>query len=158
MTAELPSILRAKAEKFGLPYERVGELQDRNELEKFLEVLNKDPKVDPLLVANYPGVTLDFYSWAAKEKPANGTIRQVFAALKSGRSFKDAIGNVKVVDIGALEKVVQQVIDENPEVVARYKAGESKLLGFLTGQVVQRAGGGADPSSVSALLNKLLAQ
>jgi Asp-tRNA(Asn)/Glu-tRNA(Gln) amidotransferase B subunit len=85
-------------------------------------------------------------------------MRQVLDALRSGKTLKEAVGNAQVMDIGALEATVKQVVDENPDVINRYKAGETKLIGFLTGQVMKKAGGGADPSSVAALLNKLLAQ
>ena len=49
ITEELPAVLRKKAEGFGLPYDRTCELQDKNELIKFLEVLGEYPKADPLL-------------------------------------------------------------------------------------------------------------
>lgn len=156
LTEELPAVLRKKAEGFSLPYDRICELQDKNELIKFLEVLGQHPKLDPLLAANYPGGSSEFYGWVVEKKPPGNVTRRVFEALKSGQSLKDAISGVKTIDPEALEKIIQQVIDENPNVVKRYKAGENKLLGFLTGQVMQKSGGGADPASVQAMLNKLL--
>jgi len=82
--------------------------------------------------------------------------RLVFEGVRSGKTLKDAVGNVKVVGTNDLEGIVRQVIDANPDIVSRYQAGEIKLIGFLTGQVMKQAGGGADPSSVASLLNKLL--
>jgi aspartyl-tRNA(Asn)/glutamyl-tRNA(Gln) amidotransferase subunit B len=156
VTAELPSVLRARAEEVGLSYERINELQDKGELDSVLKVIDGNEGIDPVTVANYPGAQSDFYQWLMAEKPSNSTMRQVFDATKSGKSLAEAVGSIKTVGAADLEKVVKRVLDENPEVANRYQAGETKLFGFLTGQIMKQAGKGADPTSVSDLLNKLL--
>jgi Asp-tRNA(Asn)/Glu-tRNA(Gln) amidotransferase B subunit len=40
--------------------------------------------------------------------------------------------------------------------VERYKGGETKLLGFLTGQVMKKSGGKADPKGVQPVLARRL--
>ena len=40
----------------------------------------------------------------------------------------------------------------NPAEVARYKAGETKLMGFFVGQVMKRSKGKADPKGVQPVL------
>ncbi|MBN2585466.1 Asp-tRNA(Asn)/Glu-tRNA(Gln) amidotransferase subunit GatB [Patescibacteria group bacterium] len=156
VTAELPSALRAKAEKTGLSYEKICELQDKNALINLLVILDKNKKLDPTVIANYPGASSEFYKWIVEEKPSNSVIRQVFDSISSGKKFKDAVDVVKIVDHSDLMVMVKRVLDANPDVVKRYKAGETKLIGFLTGQIMKQAGGGADPISVTDLLNKLL--
>jgi aspartyl-tRNA(Asn)/glutamyl-tRNA(Gln) amidotransferase subunit B len=44
------------------------------------------------------------------------------------------------------------VLAECPEEVARYRAGETRLLHFLIGQVMRRTGGKARPGPVRELL------
>ena len=51
-----------------------------------------------------------------------------------------------------VQTAVQQAIEENPDAVADYRAGESGALNFLVGQVMQATGGSADPADVNELL------
>lgn len=55
-----------------------------------------------------------------------------------------------------LAAAVQTVIDANPAVVERIRAGDPKPAGFLVGQVMKATKGQANPSVVQALLAELL--
>ena len=55
-----------------------------------------------------------------------------------------------------VQTAVQQAIEENPDAVADYRAGESGALNFLVGQVMQTTGGSADPADVNELLRERL--
>lgn len=59
-------------------------------------------------------------------------------------------------DEGALKKTVEEVIAENPQSVADYRAGKEKAIGFLVGQTMKAMKGKADPASVNKLLKELL--
>jgi aspartyl-tRNA(Asn)/glutamyl-tRNA(Gln) amidotransferase subunit B len=177
VTAELPSVLRAKAEKSGLPYERINELQDKDKLAKFVEIIESYhmisvpmPPINPMDVANSltQDMTFDdtqraakFFGALAEEKVSatSATGRTLHELM--GSTFDDPMVLIKQVKSSGqknLETIVRQIITDNPDVVGRYKAGETKLIGFLTGQVMQKSGGGADPASISALLNRLLTE
>ena len=67
-----------------------------------------------------------------------------------------ARGLAQVRDTGVLEKLVADVIAENPKVVADFKAGKKASAGFLVGQVMKRSGGKADPKMVSAMVEAAL--
>jgi glutaminyl-tRNA synthetase len=62
----------------------------------------------------------------------------------------------QVSDASALEPIVDRVLAENPDPVARYRAGKTGLLGFLVGQVMKASGGAARPETVQALLKQKL--
>ena len=49
----------------------------------------------------------------------------------------------------ALGRWVDEVLAANPKEVERYRAGETKLIGFFTGQVMKKSGGKADPKKVA---------
>ena len=66
-------------------------------------------------------------------------------------------GLAQVRDTGVLEKLVADVLAENPKVVADFKAGKKASAGFLVGQVMKRSAGKADPKMVSAMVEKALA-
>ena len=55
-----------------------------------------------------------------------------------------------------VQTAVQQAIEENPDAVADYRAGESGALNFLVGQVMQATGGSDDPAEVNELLRERL--
>ncbi len=68
----------------------------------------------------------------------------------------ERLGLVQVSDEGTLAGWVVEVLAANPGEVARYRAGETKLMGFFVGQVMKRSGGKADPKGVQpVLLEKL---
>ncbi|HEX2579296.1 MAG TPA: Asp-tRNA(Asn)/Glu-tRNA(Gln) amidotransferase subunit GatB [Rhabdochlamydiaceae bacterium] len=59
-------------------------------------------------------------------------------------------------DTGAIEAIVDQVLSENPQVVADYRAGTKKAFAFLVGQIMKASRGKASPTIVNELLLKKL--
>lgn len=57
-------------------------------------------------------------------------------------------------DTNAIEKAVEKILSANPQSVADYKAGKSRALGFLVGQVMKETGGKAPPQLVNDLIHK----
>ncbi|MFC6717564.1 Asp-tRNA(Asn)/Glu-tRNA(Gln) amidotransferase subunit GatB [Natrialbaceae archaeon GCM10025810] len=55
-------------------------------------------------------------------------------------------------DEDEVQRAVEEAIDENPEAVEDYEAGEDGAINFLVGQVMQKTGGSADPGDVNQLL------
>jgi aspartyl-tRNA(Asn)/glutamyl-tRNA(Gln) amidotransferase subunit B len=86
--------------------------------------------------------------------------KKVFATLaaEGGEPPEVAarLGLVQVRDEAALLGWVEEVIAAHPREVERYRAGETKLLGFLTGQVMKRSQGKADPKGVQPVLLRQL--
>ena len=68
----------------------------------------------------------------------------------------EAKGLKQVSDTGEIEKVCQEVLNENPEIVEQYKGGKTAVIGFLVGQVMRKSGGKANPKMVNEILSKLL--
>ncbi len=65
--------------------------------------------------------------------------------------------NIQLVsDDGEIEKIIQEIIDKNPEAVQKYQEGSQKVMGFFVGQIMQATKGQANPQKVNALLKKLL--
>ena len=87
--------------------------------------------------------------------------KKVFAEVStsggSPRATAEKLGLVQVRDTSALEGWVTEVLAAHPGEVARYRAGETKLLGFLVGQVMKKSQGKADPKGVQPVLLKALA-
>ncbi|RMG17006.1 MAG: glutamine--tRNA ligase/YqeY domain fusion protein [Deltaproteobacteria bacterium] len=68
----------------------------------------------------------------------------------------DELGVRRIEDAGALAGVVDAVLAEHPEEVARYRGGKRALIGFFVGQVMKATKGAADPKAVRRLLEQRL--
>lgn len=92
------------------------------------------------------------------------TAKTVFEALLAGEGEVNAIieakGLVQMTDTGAIEAIVDEVIQENPDQVANYRSAPSdkqgKMLGFFVGQVMKKSQGKANPQAVNQILNSKL--
>ena len=93
------------------------------------------------------------------------TAKTVFEALLAGEGEVDTIieskGLVQVTDTGTIEAFVDEVIAENPDQVANYRAAsedkQGKMLGFFVGQVMKKSQGKANPQAVNQILSSKLA-
>jgi len=56
-------------------------------------------------------------------------------------AIAEALGVVQVQDTSAIDGWVAETLAAHAAEVERYKGGETKLLGFLTGQVMKRSRG-----------------
>jgi len=87
--------------------------------------------------------------------------KEVFAVMleEGGRpaGIVQARGLAQVSDGGAIEKFVEQVIAENPNVVQDYRNGKDAALQFLMGQVMRLSRGKANPPMVLDLMKQKLA-
>ena len=87
---------------------------------------------------------------------AKEVFAEMFATGKDPSVIVDEKGLKQVTDTGAIEKIVAEVIAENPDKVAEYKGGKDKLFGFFVGNVLKKSGGKANPGIVNDLLKKKL--
>ena len=62
----------------------------------------------------------------------------------------------RLTDNSAIEGIVDQVLANNPEQVAAYKAGKDKLFGFFVGQVMKETQGKANPAQVNEVIKQKL--
>ncbi|MGI9262605.1 MAG: Asp-tRNA(Asn)/Glu-tRNA(Gln) amidotransferase subunit GatB [Woeseiaceae bacterium] len=86
--------------------------------------------------------------------------KEVFEAMWAGEGGADDIieakGLKQITDSGAIEGIVDAVIEANPGQAAEYRAGKDKLLGFFVGQVMKETGGKANPGQVNQIIKEKL--
>jgi aspartyl-tRNA(Asn)/glutamyl-tRNA(Gln) amidotransferase subunit B len=75
---------------------------------------------------------------------------------KDPQTIIEEQGLKQVSDINLLEKVVTEIIARSSGEVARYKAGEKKLMGFFVGEAMKATKGKGNPKEINKLLSKLL--
>ena len=66
-------------------------------------------------------------------------------------------GMEQVSDTSVIEKMVDEVFAENPATLEDYKKGKTNVVGWLTGQVMKKSRGQANPGIASELVQKRLA-
>jgi aspartyl-tRNA(Asn)/glutamyl-tRNA(Gln) amidotransferase subunit B len=67
----------------------------------------------------------------------------------------EARGMKQVTDLGAIEKVVDDIVGKNPDKVADARTNP-KAIGWFVGQVMKASGGKANPQAVNDLLKRKL--
>ena len=85
--------------------------------------------------------------------------KEVFDAMWNGEGDADAIiekRGLKPADRGEVEKIIDDIIANNPDQVEQFKAGKGKVMGFFVGQVMKASKGKADPAEVNKLLTEKL--
>jgi len=81
------------------------------------------------------------------------------AMLETGRSADSIIeekGLKQVSDTGAIDAMIREVMDTNPDQLAAFRGGKDKLFGFFVGQVMKASRGKANPGLVNQRLKVLL--
>jgi aspartyl-tRNA(Asn)/glutamyl-tRNA(Gln) amidotransferase subunit B len=70
--------------------------------------------------------------------------------------YAEEKGYIQESDEGAIAKIVEQVVSENPKAAEDVKNGEMKAIGFLVGQVMKLSQGKANPQMAGELIKKHL--
>ena len=89
-------------------------------------------------------------------KMAKDILEQAYDSKKSPKEIVEEQGVAQVSDESTLSAVVEQVVEAHPKEVEKCKAGKTKILGFLVGQVMKETKGQANPKKVNELLRKAL--
>ena len=128
-------------------------------LNELLALLNKDQKPiteSPVSAENLGLLIARISDSTISGKIAKDVFAEMYATGANPDSIIDSKGLKQVTDSGAIEKIVDEVIAENPDNVAAYKGGKDKLFGFFVGQVLKKSQGKANPDIVNELLKKKL--
>jgi len=82
--------------------------------------------------------------------------KQVFESMvKTGENPSQIVedkGLVQISDPAVIIPIIDEIIAKNPDNVAKFKAGNTKLIGFFVGQVLKGTGGKANPKVVNELV------
>ena len=181
---ELPEQMRNRLMKeHGLPaYDASILTSSRDLADYYLKAssLVKDKKMVANWVMGEVSAALNQNTWTMETLPvtaeklatiitriADGTInnkgaKKVFAAILEGNqegvdAIIDSLGLKQISDTGALEKIIDEIIEKNPKNVQEFKAGKEKALNGLVGQVMKATKGKANPGQVNQLLRAKLA-
>ncbi len=171
-------------EQYGLTEYDAGVLTAEKAIADYFEEANnrKSKIVNPKVIANW--MTGDLFSLMnqaditvadLKVRPealaelvglvAKGEINQSTGKIVLAEMFQSGVSAAEVVqsrglkqfsDEGLIAGLVQQVLSENPNQVASFKAGKETVVNWLFGQVMRKAAGKANPQVVRTELERQL--
>jgi aspartyl-tRNA(Asn)/glutamyl-tRNA(Gln) amidotransferase subunit B len=184
--ATMPELPAAMAERFrsadGLPAEDAALMTQSLAFARFYEAV-RDAGAPAKLAANWlmgevskrlnaedksieqapitPAVLAALIGRVVDGTVSNAGARQVLDALWAGDGTAvdaviEAKGLKQMNDVGALEKIVDEVIAANPKSVEEFKAGKDKAFNALVGQVMKASKGKANPAQAGELLKRKL--
>lgn len=179
---ELPDAKRARyVAEFGLTDYEAGVLSEERPVAEWFETAvaaGGDPKavanwlinelfrlmneykqtIDRIQVA--PAGLVELISLVEAQTINNNTAKEVLAEMfttgQAAQAIVGAKGLAQISDEAALAGIIEQVLQENPTQVERYRAGETKLRGYFVGQVMRATKGQANPRLVNQLLTRFL--
>ena len=82
--------------------------------------------------------------------------REMFYTGKSADEVVKEKGLSQISDTADLERIIDSVLDDNPQSVSDYTAGKTQAAGFLMGQIMKASKGKANPQVAKALLDERL--
>ena len=128
-------------------------------LAELLAVLNEkretinDVSITPAHITNLVNAIAD-------KKITSAQGKTVFAKMLENSKMPEEIikeeGMESVSDSGEIEKIVDQIIADNPKAVADFKGGKTNVVGWLMGQVMKASKGKANPGVATKLVQEKL--
>lgn len=95
---------------------------------------------------------------AISNSAAKKVLNEMFNNPEEPEKIVDRLGLSQVSDEGAIMQMIQDVMTQNAQSVADYKAGKDKAMGYLVGQVMRVSRGKANPQVINKLLKEALDQ
>jgi len=89
-------------------------------------------------------------------KIAKQVFEEMFTSGKTAKQIVKEKGLEQISDTGELEKIIEGIIEANPDPVADYNSGKGQAIGFLVGQVMKASKGKANPQMVNKMLRDKL--
>ncbi len=77
---------------------------------------------------------------------AKGVFTETVETGKTPKEIAKEKGLKQITDTGEITKIVNEVLDENPDIIAQYKNGKTAMVNYLVGQVMKKTGGKANPT------------
>ncbi|MCU1289388.1 MAG: aspartyl/glutamyl-tRNA(Asn/Gln) amidotransferase subunit [Acidobacteria bacterium] len=181
---ELPDAMRDRfMSRYELSYNDASQLVLEKDLAEFYEAAAKASN-NPRVTANYvlgdltrelnnsnkpvsdspvsPGNLSELIKTLDAGKINNNQAKEVLIEMfQAGKTADEVIrekGFEQISDTGAIEKIVDEIIEKNQNQVNAYRSGNEKLFGFFVGQTMKASQGKANPKIVNEILKEKLSQ
>jgi aspartyl-tRNA(Asn)/glutamyl-tRNA(Gln) amidotransferase subunit B len=126
------------------------------ELQARLNETNTDIRDSKLQPAHLADLIDLLHKGTISGRIAKALFDEVFQSGEMPSKIVQARGLVQISDEDALRAAARKVIADNPDVVAKYRAGKTSVLGFLVGQLMRETQGRANPNRAGEILREEL--
>ena len=130
------------------------------ELSKYLNTEGKDITESNVSAEHLGGLLVRIEDNTINGKTAKSVLQSMWDGEGSADEIIEAKGLKQVTDTGAIESMIQSVLDANAAQVEQFRTSDEdkqkKMIGFFMGQVMKASQGKANPGMVTPILNKLL--
>jgi aspartyl-tRNA(Asn)/glutamyl-tRNA(Gln) amidotransferase subunit B len=127
------------------------------ELTFLLKISNQGITTCPVTPENLAGMIKLIEAGTISGKIAKTIIEEMFSTGQTAEQVVAEKGLVQISDPGEIQRIIDRILQTNPDEVAAYRGGKAQLLGFFVGQVMRETKGKANPGLVNQLLHQALA-
>jgi Asp-tRNAAsn/Glu-tRNAGln amidotransferase B subunit (PET112 homolog) len=106
--------------------------------------------------AHYAGLLDAMASGQISRKIAKQVLSDMWQSGDSAKTIIDQQGLAQISDSDALQEIIEHVINNNPQQVEQFKAGNDKMFNYFIGQVMKQTKGQANPAQTKQILEELL--
>ena len=104
-----------------------------------------------------PAVLAELVNLVSSNDVNSNQAREIFAKMISdkisAKEAKEKLGiTSQISDTDFVSKIINEVLEENPQAIVDYKEGKGRALGFLVGQVMKKSQGKVNPKLTNELL------
>ncbi len=110
----------------------------------------------PVEPARFKALLLRVKDGTLNQKSAKQVFDQMWDSGQHADALIDKLGFKQISDAGALAKIVDDVIADNPKQVQDYLNGQEKILQFLLGMAMKASKGQANPAELMAIMKARL--
>jgi len=126
-----------------------------NDLRRELKTDEREIRECPLTPGNLASLIQLIKAGTISGRMAKEVFEEMYRTGVDAEEIVKAKGT-QITDDEEISKSVQAVLEENPDQVARYRAGKEMLFDFFVGQVMKKTKGKANPQLVNKILDKEL--
>ncbi|HVE58328.1 MAG TPA: Asp-tRNA(Asn)/Glu-tRNA(Gln) amidotransferase subunit GatB [Pyrinomonadaceae bacterium] len=127
-----------------------------SELLRELNNSNKTASDSPVSAENLAELIKTLDAGKINNNQAKEVLVEMFASGKTAANVISEKGFEQISDSGQIEKIVDEIIENNENQVNAYRGGNEKLFGFFVGQVMKASQGKANPKVVNEILKSKL--
>jgi aspartyl-tRNA(Asn)/glutamyl-tRNA(Gln) amidotransferase subunit B len=121
-----------------------------------LKAAGKEIGESPVTAANLGDLVRRISKGEVSGKLAKEIFAKMFSSGEAPAAIIEREGLQQISDTGALERVIDEVIANNPKQVEQYRGGKTAVINFLVGQAMRTTRGQADVTVVTGLLKRRL--
>ncbi len=127
-----------------------------SELQRELNNSNKTAAESPVAAENLAELIKTLDAGKINNNQAKEVLVEMFQSGKDAAAVISEKGFEQISDSSAIEKIVDEIIENNQNQVAAYRGGNEKLFGFFVGQTMKASQGKANPKIVNEILKEKL--